>query len=276
MPIGKKRELIDNQEGHISVTRQCELLGLSKSGYYYQPQAVDEETLRIMNEIDKIYTEFPYYGRRKMAKELQGRGIKVGECHTRSLMKAMGIEAIYPKPNISYNGREHIRYPYLLKDLKVERANQVWATDITYVKMVSGYMYLTAVLDWWSRYVVAWEVSNTLTADFCVASVRQALIIGKPEIMNSDQGVQYTSNAYLSLLQNEEIKISMDHKGRCFDNIFVERLWRTVKYEEIYLHEYESVRQLRESLQIYFQKYNERRLHAALGYKTPAAKYFGS
>ena len=276
MPTSKRRELIDNQEKQLSLTRQCELLGISKSGYYYRPRIVDGHTLRVMEEIDRIYTEFPYYGRRKMVHELQNRGIDIGERHTGTLMRRMGIEAIYPKPALSYNKREYIPYPYLLTNLTVERANQVWATDITYVKMMGGYMYLTAVLDWWSRYVVSWELSNTLTTDFCVSAIKKGLNHGKPEIMNSDQGVQFTSQAYINVLTEHDIKISMDHKGRCFDNIFVERLWRTVKYEEIYLHEYESVRELHDSLQIYFQKYNERRLHAALGYKTPASKYFGS
>jgi putative transposase len=209
-----------------------------------------------------------------MVHELQNRGIDIGERHTGTLMRRMGIGAIYPQPALSYNKREHIPYPYLLTNLTVERANQVWATDITYVKMIGGYMYLTAVLDWWSRYVVSWELSNTLTTDFCVSAIKKGLNHGKPEIMNSDQGVQFTSQAYINVLTEHDIKISMDHKGRCFDNIFVERLWRTIKYEEVYLHEYDSPRDARQSLTEYIGFYNTKRYHQALGYKTPEQVYF--
>jgi putative transposase len=274
LPVSKKKLLIDNSEERLSISRQCELLGISRSSWYYEPKQTDEETLKIMNEIDRIYLKFPYYGRRKMSRALKRLGITIGERHTSRLMEEMGISAQYTKPNLSYNGRVHIRYPYLLEELAIVKPNQVWGTDITYVKVLGGFMYLVAVLDWYSRYVVSWELSNTLTADFCIEAVKRALKIQKPEIINSDQGVQFTSEQYIGLLQEHGIQISMDHRGRCFDNIFVERLWRNVKYEEIYRHEYESVLHLRHSLQIYFQRYNDERLHESLAYQTPKEVYF--
>ena len=201
--------LIDNSNTTLSITRQCKLLGISRSGWYYEPKETDEETLKIMDEIDKIYTEFPYYGRRKMSRALRRIGIQIGERHTSTLMKEMGLSAQYAKPNLSYNGRVHIRYPYLLEGVPIVKPNQVWAIDITYVKVYGGFMYLTAILDWFSRYVVSWELSNTLTADFCLQAVKRALEINKPEIMNSDQGVQFTSQEYIGLLTSKESKISI-------------------------------------------------------------------
>ena len=261
----------------LSIVRQCELLGISRSGWYYEPK--DSETaedLKIKREIDTIYTKFPYYGVRKMTKELKKRKFQVGKKHVRTLMREMGIEAIYPKPKLSLNGKDHIRFPYLLKDLKVTKPNQVWGTDITYIRLRGGFVYLVAVMDWYSRFVVGWELSNTLSVDFCIQAFENAFTISIPEMVNSDQGVQFTSAEYINLLTNKNIRISMDHRGRCFDNIFVERLWRTVKYEEVYLKEYESVADARASLRGYFQLYNFERIHEALRYETPASVYFNN
>lgn len=226
------------------------------------------------DEIDKIYTGFPYYGSRKITEALKRKGYVVNRKRTQRLMEIMGIEAIFPKRGLSLNGKPHPVYPYLLKGVKIERPNQVWGIDITYLRMAQGFVYLTAVLDWYSRYVISFEVGLTLSSDFCLEAVRNSLAKAKPEIVNSDQGVQFTSHEYLDLLTRNNIQISMDHKGRCFDNIFTERLWRTVKYEEVYLKSYESPKDARESLKAYFYRYNYQRLHQALDYQTPAEIYF--
>ena len=227
-----------------------------------------------MDKIDKIYTDFPYYGSRKITKALQREGLVVNRKRVLRLMNLMGIEAIFPKKSLSLNGKAHPVYPYLLRGVNVARPNQAWGIDITYVKLATGFVYLTAVLDWYSRYVVAFEIGLTLSSDFCLRAIVNSLAMAKPEIINSDQGVQFTSHEYIDLLESNRIKISMDHKGRCFDNIFTERLWRTVKYEEVYLKSYESPRQAKESLKAYFYRYNYQRLHQALDYKTPAEIYY--
>jgi putative transposase len=229
-----------------------------------------------MNLIDEQYTRMPFYGVEKMTVWLIRQGFEVNIKRVRRLMRKMGLEAIYPKPFLSLSSAGHKKYPYLLRDLAIERPDQVWCTDITYIRMVQGFLYLTAIMDWFSRYVLAWQLSNTLDVAFCLDTLDSALAISQPEIFNSDQGVQFTSNEFTDRLQSAGIKISMDGRGRVFDNIFVERLWRSVKYEEVYVHSYESVSDARNGLSKYFQLYNRERLHESLGYRTPHEVYFGN
>jgi len=251
------------------------LLQLAKSSWYYQPQPIGVVDEIVMRYIDEIYTEFPYYGSRKMAKAV---AITLDEPVNRKriqrLMRAMGIEAMYPKPNLSRNIKPHPVFPYLLKGLMIKKPNQVWGIDITYIRMEKGWLYLVAILDWYSRFVVAWKLSNSLTTDFCLEAMKDAFTTAIPDICNSDQGTQFTSEDYITLVTGYEVKISMDHRGRCFDNIFTERLWRTIKYEEVYLKEYQSPKEAEESLKAYVNRYNYKRLHQSLQYKTPAQIYF--
>lgn len=228
-----------------------------------------------MNQIDKIYTAFPYYGAPKITAQLDREGLKFNHKRIERLMKVMDISAIYPKPNTSKSNPKHPVYPYLLKNLRIVNPNQVWSTDITYVRADNSWFYLTALIDWFSRYVLSWELSRNLESNFCIQNLEKALKTNHaPEIHNSDQGSQFTSSRYTDILKGSDIRISMDHQGRCFDNIFVERLWRTVKYEEIYLKDYQSYGEAEQSLKNYFQIYNYRRLHQSLNYKTPAEVYF--
>ncbi len=258
----------------MSIERQCELLGLSRSSYYYQPVPENAENLRLMRRIDEHYLERPCEGSRRMTVWLNKHGEEVNRKRVQRLMRLMALEAIYPKRRLSTPDRQHKVYPYLLRDLKIERPDQVWSTDITYVPMKHGFMYLAAVLDWHSRYVIAWRLSNTLDGDFCLDMLEEALSQGKPEIFNTDQGVQFTALAWTSRLERAGIAVSMDGKGRWADNVFVERLWRTVKYEDVYPKEYEFVPQLQTGLQAFFPFYNEKRYHQALGYRTPAEVYW--
>lgn len=260
----------------IPIYRQCELLGLSRAGYYYQPQGESPLNLRLMNLLDEQYTRMPYYGVDKMTAWLIRQGFEVNPKRVRRLLRLMGLEAIYPKRNLSLASAEHKKYPYLLRDVLVERPDQVWSTDITYIKMAHGFLYLVAVIDWYSRYVLAWRLSNTLDTQFCLNALEKALAISQPDIFNSDQGTQFTSNEFTERLLQADIRISMDGRGRVFDNIFIERLWRSVKYEEVYIHSYESVRDAYNNLGIYFQLYNGERLHESLGYRTPHEVYFGN
>lgn len=256
---------------------QCELLGLPRSTFYYQPAQETEENLRLMRLLDEQFTKTPFYGSRKfVAWFKREHGLVVNRKRVQRLMRQMGLEAIYPKPRTSQTSKEHNIYPYLLKGVQVDKPDFVWATDITYVPMQQGFMYLTVILDWYSRYVLSWELSNTLEARFCLDALEGALGRSKPEIFNSDQGCQYTSQAFTERLKSEGVQISMDGKGRCFDNIFVERLWRTVKYEHIYIHEYETVRSLYRGLSEYIRFYNEERPHQSLKNKTPAEVYRAS
>ncbi len=228
-----------------------------------------------MGLIDKIHTDMPFYGRIKITKQLQRDGYEVNEKRIRRLMCIMGISAIYPKPNFSKNDSEYKKFPYLLKGMSISKRNHVWGSDITYIKLSGGFMYLYAILDWYSRYVVGWGLSNTLETEFCLETLRESVMkYGKPEISNTDQGVQFTSTGYIDLMGVNEIKISMDGRGRCFDNIFTERLWRSVKYEEVYLKEYSNVKELKSSIDKYFTFYNHKRMHEKLGYMTPAEIYF--
>lgn len=257
----------------MSVRQQCQLLGLCRSSLYYQGVPESVENLRLMRRIDQEYTAHPFLGSRRLTKWLNERGEAVNRKRVQRLMRLMGLEAIYPKPKLRAAGRGHRIYPYLLRNVRIERPDQVWSTDITYVPLASGFMYLAAIMDWFSRYVVAWRLSNTLDGSFCVEMLEEALRRGRPEVFNTDQGVQFTAAAWTERLEAAGVAVSMDGKGRCLDNVFVERLWRTVKYEDIYLWRYESVPQLQQGLGRYFPYYNEGRLHQALDYRTPAQVY---
>lgn len=253
----------------ISVSRQCELLGLPRSTFYYQAHPESPENLRLMRSIDQEYLEHPFYGSRRMAAVLD-----INRKRAVRLMRLMGLEAIYPKPSLSQPGRPSERFPYLLKGLAITRPNQVWGTDITYIPVRGGFLYLVAVLDWYSRYVLSWELSNTLDTSFCILALRKALEVGAPEIFNNDQGSQFTSHEFVAVLKEAGARISWDGKGRALDNVFVERLWRAVKYEEVYLHDYQSGLEAWSRLDAYFRFYAHERPHQALDYKTPASVYF--
>jgi putative transposase len=267
--------LVEVNHPELSVRRQCELLGLARSTFYYEPTGAPPEDLRLMRLIDELYTDCPFYGSRKITEALTRQGEEVNRKRVRRLMQAMGLEAIYPKPRLSAAGRGHKIYPYLLRGVKIERPDQVWSADITYVPLPTGFMYLAAVIDWYSRYVLAWRLSNTLDGAFCLEMLEEALRGGKPEVFNTDQGVQFTAEAFTGRLLAAGVAVSMDGRGRALDNVFVERLWRTVKYEDIYIRGYERVAELLEGLARYFAFYNQERLHQSLGYETPAVAYRG-
>ena len=265
--------MIERTNKQITVNRQCELIGLARSSYYYRQTKTDKENNNLMSLIDKQYTKTPFYGERRITDALKSLGYSVNHKRIGRLMRVMGIEAIYPKPRLSKANRESLKYPYLLRGLSIEWPNQVWSTDITYIALRNGFVYLAAIMDWYSRYVVSWALSNTLDSTFCVEMLEKALKYAKPEIFNSDQGTQFTCEDFTGLLKKHQIKISMDSRGRAYDNIFVERLWRTVKYEEIYLKEYNNVREVKENLLRYFNFYNNDRPHQSLGYKKPKEIY---
>lgn len=265
--------MIDPEHPTLSIRRQCEVLTLNRATYYYQPATESELNLTLMALLDREYTEHPFYGRRQMTTYLRNQGYPVNPKRVRRLMQKLGLEAIYPKPRTTVVNQAHRVYPYLLRGLEITRPNQVWSTDITYVPMPKGFMYLTAVIDWYSRYVLAWRLSNTLDSLFCVEALQEALAIATPAIFNTDQGVQFTSTAFTAILEAAGIRISMDGKGRALDNIFVERLWRTVKYEDIYLKQYETVSALDQGMDKYFGFYNHERPHQSLNDRTPAAVY---
>jgi putative transposase len=254
----------------LSITRQCALVGLPRSSWYYAPRGESQENLHLMRLLDEQYTRTPFYGIRRMTASLRQQGYQVNHKRVGRLLRLMGLEALYPTPHLSQPGEPHQTYPYLLRGVAITRSNQVWSTDITYLRMVHGFVYLVAVVDWYSRYVLAWQLSNTLDTRFCLDTLEAALRWGVPEIFNTDQGVQFTSQAFTQRLQQAGIRISWDGRGRALDNIFVERLWRTVKWEEVYLKEYASVADAAASLHHYFRFYNEERPHQSLGYRTPA------
>lgn len=266
--------MIEVQHPGLSVTRQCRLLGLPRASYYHRRQPEPQETLRLMRLIDETYLAYPFFGSRQMARWLRRQGERVNRKRVQRLMRRMGLEAIYQKPNLSRANAAHRVYPYLLRHLAVTRPNQVWATDITYVPVQGGYAYLCAVIDWHSRCVLAWELSNTLDARFCVRAVQRAIAAhGVPEIFNTDQGSQFTSAEFTQPLLALGVKLSMDGKGRCLDNVFVERLWRSVKYEEVYLKAYVSLVDAHAQLDTYFRFYNERRPHSSHDGATPSEIY---
>ena len=251
------------------------MLGLNRSSLYYEPAPETPENLRLMRLIDEQYTACPFYGSRRMTEWLIRRGEEVNRKRVQRLMRTMGLEAIYPKPRLSLAGKGHKIFPYLLRGVAIERADQVWSTDITSVPITSGFMYLAAVIDWYSRYVLAWRLSNTLDGAFCLEMLEEALRGGSPEVFNTDQGVQFTAEAFTGRLLSAGVAVSMDGRGRALDNVFVERLWRSVKYEDVYLRGYEGVPELVRGLGRYFVFYNEERLHQALEYRTPAEVYRG-
>jgi len=268
--------MIERDESPLSIRAQCKLLGVNRGMLYYQRCGLKESDVAVMHLMDEQYTRTPYYGVERMTAWLHRLGIGTGHNRVRRLLRLMGLEAAYPKPRLSRpGGPEHRIWPYLLRGLAVERPNQVWSADITYIRLWRGFVYLVAVMDWYSRYVLSWSLSTTLDAWFCVEALRRALAVGHPEIFNSDQGSQFTSEAFTGILQDAGVSISMDGRGRAFDNIFVERLWRSVKYEEVYLKDYGVVDEARRGLSDYFVLYNTERLHQSLGYKTPAEVYFG-
>jgi len=258
----------------ISISRQCELLDLPRSSYYYHSDRDDSFNELLMKLIDEKYTKAPFYGVPRMTVWLRLLGHDVNVKRIRRLMHRMGIQAIYPKPHLSRADEEHKKYPYLLRGMDIHLPDQVWGTDITYIRMNRGFVYLVAIMDWFSRYVLSWEISTTLDREFCIQALDNALKISKPEIFNTDQGSQFTSIDFTDRLKNAGIRISMDGRGRAYDNIFVERLWRTVKYEEVYLHDYRTVLEAKHLLAEYFRFYNTERNHQALNYRTPYEVYF--
>lgn len=267
--------MIEASHAVLSVRRQCELLGLPRSTYYYEPAGESELNLLLMRLIDAQYLKTPFYGWPRMTAHLRRQGYEVNHKRVQRLMQIMGVQAIYPKPKTTDSGQGHRVYPYLLRELEVVQPNQVWSADITYLPMRRGFMYLMAILDWFSRYVLAWQLSNTLDGRFCLEALQQALQLGQPEIFNTDQGVQFTAQAFTARLEAASIRVSMDGRGRALDNIFIERLWRTVKYEDIYLKDYASVLELEAGLEDYFRFYNHDRPHQSLGYRTPAEVHRG-
>jgi putative transposase len=256
MTVEAKRMLIEPDFAPISIARQCALLDLTRSSYYYRPAAPDPYDLVLMRRLDEQYTRTPFYGVPRMTAQLRREGHEVGRKRVRRLMRQMGLEAVYPKRRLSKPAPGHRVYPYLLRTALIEQPDDVWATDITYVRMHRGFLYLTAVLDWWSRFVVAWRLSPSLEVGFCLEALDEALTHGCPTIFNSDQGSQFTSADFTGRLEGEGIRISMDGRGRVFDNIFIERLWRSVKYEEVYLNEYDSAWMAEDRLARYFEFYN--------------------
>lgn len=271
-----KRGWLEAAHPALSLREQCRLLGINRSSLYYEPVEVDAVTLRLMNLIDEQYTKTPFYGSRKILRYLRDMGYWFNRKRVQRLMQKMGLYGICPGPNTSKRLQEHRIWPYLLSGLAIVRPNQVWSTDITYIRLAKGFLYLVAILDWYSRYVVSWRLSNSLETNFCLEALDEALVCGRPEIFNTDQGCQFTSEGFTGKLLARDIQISMDSRGRALDNIFVERLWRSVKYEDVYLKGYQTVQETQEGLKRYFEFYNAERYHQSLGYQTPAAVHFGS
>ena len=267
--------MIDINYSKLSLSKQCHLAGVAHSNYYYQSVKDNSRDIILMHKIDEIYTKAPYYGVRRMVQSLQQQDTKVGCKLVRRLMRQMGLCALYPKPRISSRATQHRIYPYLLKGLSIDHANQVWCADITYIRLHWAYAFLIAIMDWYSRYVISWALSSNLESDFCCQALSAALAKSQPEIFNSDQGVQFTCNNFIERLQSAGVSISMDGRGRFYDNIVIERLWRTVKYEEVYLKDYADATEASTSLANYFEFYNQHRLHQALGYCPPVKFYYG-
>jgi len=267
---------VEGDHPRISQRRQCALLGIARSGIYYQPVAPSAETVAVLHALDTVYTAYPFYGSRRLVVELGTQGYPVNRKRVCRLMRLLGLVAIYPGPQTSLPHPGHTVYPYLLRGVPITAVNQVWSTDITYIRLQGGFVYLTAVMDWASRYVLAWELSNTLDGAFCLSVLDRALRVATPQIFNTDQGSQYTSTDFTGCLLAAGVQISMDGRGRALDNIFVERLWRSVKYEEVYLKDYTSMGHAVDSLGTYWHFYNTRRPHQSLGYRTPSAVYWGA
>lgn len=275
------KDYIDTKNTNLSISRQTQLFGISRSSVYYKPVPIKTETLTLLNQIDELYTKHPFLGSRTIKSMINRERIKenkipIGRRKIQSLMRTLGISAIYPKPSLSKNNKAHPKYPYLLKDIVINKSNQAWGTDITYIRMYKGFIYLTAIIDWYSRYIVSWQVSTSLEADFCIEVAEKALQTATPEIMNSDQGVQYTCQDWISLWENTTARISMDGKRRFIDNILIERFWRTIKYQEVYLKDYQTVKQAIDEIGNFIKFYNNLRPHQSLDEKTPAEVYFGT
>ena len=267
--------MIDQNYRELSISKQCELLNINRSSYYYKPRGYSEYDLKVMAIIDEVYTMHPYYGMRRMSKYLQAQGFNIGRKGVRRYYRIMGLEAVYPKMNLSKRNQAHKVYPYLLKDLDVIYSNQVWCADITYIRLNQGFVYLVAIMDWYSRYILSWRVSITLEHDFCVEALEEAIAIyGKPEIFNTDQGVQFSSENFINVLKDHSILISMDGKGRALDNVFIERFWRSLKQEKIYLIILMTVKEAKIAINEYMNFYNCHRMHQALEYKTPELVYY--
>ena len=271
--VDARRALVKPGDSGLSIVRQCELVGLSRSTYYLPPAVESAENLRLMRQIDEQYLKTPFYGSRRMTALLERRGEAVNRKRVRRLMALMGLEGLHPRPRTTVGDPEARAYPYLLRDRVLTRVDEVWSSDITYVPMRRGFMYLTAVIDWFSRYVLSWRLSNTLEVRFCLEALDEALRRGRPEIFNTDQGSQFTSREYTGRLEAAGVAVSRDGRGRALDNVFVERLWRSVKYEDIYIKDYERVPELESGLSAYFRFYDEERPHQSLGYRTPAEVY---
>ena len=268
--------MIDSTHPQLSVTKQCNLMSVSRSSYYYRPRAKNPDDLILMRQIDELYIEHPSSGSRSICRQLKRQGTIVNRKRVQRLMRLMGIEAVYPKPKTSLPHPQHKVYPYLLRGLRIDRANQVWAADITFIPMPRGFMYLVAIMDWHSRKILSWRVSNTLESDFCIQALCDALnTYGSPEIFNTDQGAQFTSNSFTQVLMDHDVKISMDGRGRCQDNIFIERLWWTLKHQYLYLRSFETGRQLRRGLKSWVRFYNQDRAHSSLSDLTPDEVFFG-
>ncbi len=277
MSTNQKRACIDSTHDSLSIWKQCELIGLPRSSYYREQKIASEsrENLALMRMIDEEYMRHPFYGSRKMRQYLRRQGHKVNRKRIQRLMQKMGLQSIAPKPNSSKPHPEHKIYPYLLRHQEILCPDQAWCTDITYIPLPGGFVYLVAIMDWYSRYVLSWEVSSSMDADFCVSSLESALRRhGRPDIFNTDQGSQFTSKGFTDVLKESEVLISMDGKGRAMDNIFIERLWRSVKYEDVYVKEYSSVSEFIQGMRVYFDFYNNERPHDSLGDKTPAEVYW--
>jgi putative transposase len=274
MSVARRQDLVAQEPGGLSVARRCELLGISRSGFYYEPVGESAGNLRPMRLIDGQFMETPFYGSRQMMRYLQRSGEAVGRDRVRRLMRLMGLAAVYQRPRTTVPHPEHVVFPYLLRDLVIDRPNQVWCADITYIPMRRGFLYLVAVMDWASRKVLSWKISNTMDAEFCVEALQEALDrFGKPEIFNTDQGSQFTGQKFVKTLTDAGVRISMDGRGRWMDNVFIERLWRSLKYECVYLHAYETGSELRAGLVWWIGLYNGRRPHSALAGRTPAEFY---
>lgn len=275
MDLEARRNMIDNNSSNLSIARQCNLLSVNKSTYYYKQRGLTEQELGIMKIIDEIYTEHPYFGARRMSKYLESYDITIGRKAVSRYYRIMAIEAVYPNLNLSKRNQAHKIYPYLLKDVEVTKVNQVWSTDITYIRMAQGFVYLVAVIDWFSRYILSWKVSISLESDFCIEALEDAIEkYGHPEIFNTDQGSQFTSKNFISVLTGHKIRISMDGKGRALDNVFIERFWRYLKQEKIYMIILNTVKEAKNAISDYMSFYNKKRMHQSLKYLTPEQVHF--
>lgn len=273
-PREQRQRLIDANHAELSLRRQCELLQVNRSAFYYKATKIDADDIDLVNEIREIWERYPFYGYRRITKELQFKGHKINHKRVQRLMQLAGIQAIYPGPNTSRRNKLHAVHPYLLRELEIIRPNQVWMVDITYLRLNGGFMYLVALIDVHSRYIVSWSLSNTMDTGFCLDALKKGLLYAEPEIINSDQGCQFTSEDWVDYLNEWNINISMTGKGRCLDNVYIERFWRNFKREKFYLNEFNKVKELRAAIEEYVEFYNQRRWHQSLKYKTPAEVYF--